>query len=171
MRRTILASVAAFSLSAAIAHAQAGSTPPGGSTAAQSSPATHDAAGATPAGPVTISGCVERADQLIQSSANTLGTGVGSQDFALIKATGPGIDQKSPVGTSGSSATKGAASIGSVFLLDGKDEMLNPHVGHEVEIVGTRVASSHVDTGTAVPARAPLLRVQSVKMIARTCSR
>lgn len=158
MRQAFLAGVAALSLSAAVSNAQTSST-------------VQSSAPAASAPTVTVTGCVERADQLVQSSANTLGTAVGSQDFALIKAAISGSGDKAPVGTAGSDAPKGPSAIRDIYLLDGKDEMLNPHVGHEVEIVGVRVPSPHVETSTTVPARAPVLRVQSVKMIAESCSR
>ncbi|MGE0450906.1 MAG: hypothetical protein AB7Q29_15145 [Vicinamibacterales bacterium] len=163
MRQTFIAGAAVLAFSIATSAAQSGS-------ASQSGVETQEA------GTITVSGCLERADQLIQSASNSLGTTVGSQDFALIKATAAGGTAPGSVGTSGSGPVAAGnphstAELGNVFLLRGKDEMFNPHVGQEVEVVGKRITPPTIDPTTAVPARAPLLRVESVKTLAAVCSR
>jgi hypothetical protein len=64
-----------------------------------------------------------------------------------------------------------------MYRLDGEMESMNPHVGHHVEITGTRVASG---TGATPPssnavnpsaANAPIVKVESVKMLSETCAR
>jgi hypothetical protein len=92
-------------------------------------------------------------------------------------------------GTSGdTTAAPSTASTAMSYRLDGSDTELAPHVGHKVEITG-RVASSEAAATTpsrepgapnpsAAPsatasaqASAPKLKVESVKMIAESCSK
>src|SRR5712691_3872880 len=76
---------------------------------------------------ITITGCVERADQL--AAASTIGTTTDSLHFVLINI---------PSATAATSGTKpgSGASMGKGYRLDGDLEKLNPHVGHKVEITG-----------------------------------
>jgi hypothetical protein len=135
---------------------------------------------------ITATGCVERADQLMGPGANPLGTTVDSLDFALIRATIAGADKRA-VGTSGdasptpqsgaaaSAQAGGSAPLGQVFRLDATPEMLTSHVGHRVELVATRRAGAPAggtaDGTTPVLANAPVLHVESVKMVSETCGR
>lgn len=170
MRRMWCAGVMAASLSAALGAAQQ-PAPGAAGTAAPSSPET-----------VTMTGCVERADQLMTGGANTLATSIDSLDFVLIRAKVSGAEPSVPVGTAGAGGVPGAAGssarpddrIGDMFRLDGETTMLNPHVGHQVEVVGTRTGSNpapdaRVSSSAPTLATAPTVRVESVKMIAETC--
>jgi hypothetical protein len=138
---------------------------------------------------VTITGCVERADQLNASGGSTAGASVDSLDFVLIKAealapstsnpnaaasassAADSASKPSPVGTSGSSAAP-------IYRLQAPVEKLNPHVGHKVEVTGTRDAVPAPGTSAPTPdpanpstASAPRLVVESVKMLADSCGR
>lgn len=122
-----------------------------------------------PAG-ITLTGCVERADQM--TGAVTVGTTVDSMSFVLIHAAkGTAADQR-PAGTSGAAAD----AKGSIYRLDADVSKLNPHVGHKVEVTGT------LDPATATPSAAnaaappsaetaPRLKVDQVKMVSETCNR
>ncbi len=138
---------------------------------------------------ITVTGCIERASQSAVGTSGTMGTGAkaGSRSeargFLLTNVT---------AGTSGTAetptATPSPASTATSYRLDASDSELSPHVGHKVEITG-RVASS--ETAATTPSRepgapnteaapsatsssqasAPKLKVQSVKMIAESCSK
>jgi hypothetical protein len=115
---------------------------------------------------VTVTGCVERADQLAGNV--TTGTTVDSLSFVLIKATLGTAADAPPVGTASASPKP---DIGSMYRLDAKVATLNPHVGHRVEVSGvldpaptSAAASSDVTAATA-----PQLHVDSVKMVSQTC--
>jgi hypothetical protein len=115
---------------------------------------------------VTVTGCVERADQM--PAAATLGTTVDSQTFLLVPAKEP-ADQ--PTGTS----SRTGRELGTVYRLDADASKLNPHVGHRVEIAGTvDSAPLPLTTGAAsdsAPSTVRQLRVESVKMLSQTCAR
>jgi hypothetical protein len=117
---------------------------------------------------ITLTGCVERADQV--SGAVTAGTTVDSLSFVLIKATkGAAADSKS-TGTGGAASS---AEKGSMYRLDADVAKLNPHVGHKVEVIGTIVtpgaSSEGADPSSA--ANAPKVKVDRVKMVSETCGR
>jgi len=161
-------------------------------TAFAQNPATGGASAASqPAGGtrVTVTGCVERADQLNSSSGSNVGASVDSLDFVLIKAealapaasnpnaapsasaAADSASKPSPVGTTGSSAAP-------IYRLQASVEKLNPHVGHKVEVIGTRDTAPAPGTTAPTPdaanpstASAPRLVVESVKMLADSCGR
>lgn len=167
MRRMWCAGVMAAALSAALGAAQ------------HPAPGAQPTAAAPSPGAVTMTGCVERADQLMTGGANTLATSIDSLDFVLIRAKVSGAEPSAPVGTAGSGGVPGASArpddrIGEMFRLDGETAMLNPHVGHQVEVVGTRTGANpardpRASASTPTLATAPTVRVESVKMIAETC--
>jgi hypothetical protein len=128
---------------------------------------------------ITITGCVERADQLNSSGGSSAGASVDSLDFVLIKAdvapaaapnsAANAATPPSPVGTSGSASTP-------IYRLAASVDTLNPHVGHKVEVIGTRDAAApevtrSADASNPSTATAPRLVVESVKMIADSCNR
>ena len=111
---------------------------------------------------ITITGCVERADQMT-SGASTLGTTVDSLSFVLVNIP--------PSGTVGTSGVKGsAATMEKGYRLDADVAKLNPHVGHKVEITGY-VNEPAATNGEAASANGPKVKVESIKMIAETCGR
>lgn len=127
--------------------------------------------GTTASERLTVTGCVERADQLNPAGASTFGTTIDSMSFVLMKAE-PSNTPDTPVavGTSGS--------IGPLYRLDADADQLNPHVGQKVEVIGTR-AGTTVDDAAAQAANAanpssahaPVLKVESIKVLAETCGR
>jgi hypothetical protein len=112
---------------------------------------------------VTVTGCVERADQLAGSAATTT---VDSLSFVLIKAAAD-----KPTGTSGTTPAEATAASDRMYRLDGKQDELNPHVGHKVEVSGTIAENPTAPAGATSSTNAPRLRVESVKMIDATCPR
>jgi hypothetical protein len=120
--------------------------------------------GARPANGTTVTGCIERADQL--TPAGTEATTVDSQHFVLIRAQ-PGSGKATAAGT----PTATAGSLGPMYRLVADAQKLNPHVGHKVEIVGTVERTNTSASSTdASPSSAPTLTVRSLKMLAETCS-
>jgi hypothetical protein len=118
---------------------------------------------------ITITGCVERADQV--SAAVTAGTTVDSLSFVLIKATkGTAADSRAR----GTSGTTPATEKEGTYRLDADVSMLNPHVGHKVEVTGTLAAAAPTAGVSADPSSAttvPKLKVGRVKMLSETCGR
>ena len=116
---------------------------------------------------VTVSGCVERADQMTPNDTTTT---VDSLSFVLIK---PMADKAT--GTAGT-VTADAARANTdtdprLYRLDGTVDQLNPHVGQKVEIVGSVAEAPTEPKGTISPANVPRLKVESVKMLSATCPR
>lgn len=175
MHRALLAVACAGCLSVA-----AGAQAPAQGTAG-SAGASADARGPAPSTNVVMTGCVERADQITPSSGSPVGNSVDSLDFVLTHAQladGPHPVTPAPTGTSGSTAGVGIDNgIGAMYKLDGPLGTINPHVGHHVEITGTREPST---TGAKPPsanavnpsaANAPTIKVTSMRMLSETCAR
>jgi len=125
-----------------------------------------------------MSGCVERADQLIPAGGAPIASTADSLDFVLTHAEltdSPHPVTPAPTGTAG--RTAGGNGIGSMYKLDGRLDTINPHVGHHVEITGTREASAtdaKPPSANAVnpsAANAPVIKVESLKMLSETCAR
>lgn len=124
------------------------------------------------AGKITLNGCIEKADSQQASAA------VG---FVLTNAATGSASSTSgggAVGTTGA-AKPASSAAGTTYRLDADAEKLTPHVGHQVEIVGTP-APAMADSSAARPAdpaasrpaasATPSLKVESIKMLAQTCS-
>ena len=129
-------------------------------------PTSSDVNRATP-GEITLTGCVERADQV--AAAVTAGTTVDSLSFVLIKATkGTAADARA----AGTSGTQASTEKDSMYRLDAEVSKLNPHVGHKVEVTGTLVGGIDSTVKSAdASAGAPRLKVAQVKMLSETCGR
>jgi hypothetical protein len=112
---------------------------------------------------ITISGCVERADQMTSAGASTLGTTVDSLSFVLVDV---------PSGATGTSGVKGnnSSATDKGYRLDADVAKLNPHVGHKVEISGY-VDEPAATNGAANSVNGPKVKVETIKMIAETCGR
>jgi hypothetical protein len=116
----------------------------------------------------TLTGCVERADQM--NATGTATTTVDSLSFVLIHAT-KGTAAEAPKGTSG---TPPSVVQGRMYRLGADASKLNPHVGHKVEVTGTldaRAADNAASGDPASVSSAPKLTVDTVKMLAETCAR
>jgi hypothetical protein len=72
-----------------------------------------------------------------------------------------------PTGTAGSSSATAAAAT---YRLDADDSKLSGHVGEKVEITGMLNRSDSSSASKAAGDDAPRLKVDSVKMIAKTCT-
>lgn len=123
---------------------------------------------AATAAKITLTGCVERADQMTPSG--TAATTVDSQSFVLIHAakSGTAESRSEAVGTSGTANTAKA----SMYRLDAEGSTLNPHVGHKVEVTGALdAAGAPATTDPPSAENAPRLKVDTVKMLAETCAR
>jgi len=121
---------------------------------------------------MTVTGCIERASQISPSAS----TDVGGQDFVLIKPAAAG-STASGAGVSGATGTAGRASEIVLYRLSSADaSKLTPHVGHKVELTGMLDSSAAAakPAGTAeaggATKNAPAMKVDSVKMIAATCT-
>jgi hypothetical protein len=117
---------------------------------------------------VTVTGCVERADQMTPNDAAA--TTVDSLSFVLIRPMA-----EKAAGTTGTvTADAARANVDTdprLYRLDGTVDQLNPHVGQKVEIVGTVAETPTEPKGTTSPSNVPRLKVESVKMVSATCPR
>jgi hypothetical protein len=93
-------------------------------------------------------------------------TTVDSLSFVLIKAA-----PEKPTGTSGTTSAEATATTDRMYRLDGKQDDLNPHVGHKVEVSGTIADIPTAPAGATSSTNAPRLRVESIKMIDASCPR
>ena len=117
-------------------------------------------AGAQAASKVTISGCIQNAPT---ASATPGGAAAPSGPAAKwVLANAKAAAGGSAVGTAGSAtATR--------YQLEGEEKAITPHVNHQVEITGT-VQPAGAGAAAGAAAAGPMLKVESVKMIADKCS-
>jgi hypothetical protein len=127
---------------------------------------------------ITVSGCIQSAPAA-SPAAGARATAPAESERKFVLATKPAAGtpagapaREGAVGTSGSTGLR--------YQLDGDDKTISPHLNHQVEITGTLVApapSSGAAAGAAAPGGAtstspasPMLKVESLKMVAATCS-
>ena len=124
---------------------------------------------------VTVTGCVQRAStQTPTGTSGTSGASIPDTKFILANATAG----TATAGTSGTTnpPSSAMATAPRYRLDDAAESKITPHVGHKVEITGTLDEQSHAagSTGTAGAASsgaaAPKLNVDSIRMIASSCS-
>jgi hypothetical protein len=115
-----------------------------------------------PAEKITVTGCVERADQM-NGAGTTVGTTIDSLHFVLVNIPA------GPVGTIGAT-TPAAPAMDKGYRLDGDVDALTSHVGHKVEITGF-VETPAATSGPATSVNGPMVKVQSIKMLSETCGR
>lgn len=113
---------------------------------------------------ITVTGCVERAQPSPAGTTGATGAAPTAAEpkFMLTKASAKASE---PAGAPGAAAAPSASSA-SEYKLDTDESKLTAHVGHKVEITGTLEPSKPM----ASPSDSPSLKVDSVKMIASTCS-
>ena len=99
----------------------------------------------------TISGCV-------QNAPPTAAGGASAPTPAKFELASAKIVTPAPVGTGGTATTAIR------YQLEGDEKLLTPHLNHQVEVTGTLSPAS--GTGATV---APMLKVESVKMVAAMC--
>lgn len=131
-----------------------------GVTAQGQQPPTQPPAAAQ-AAKVTISGCIQTpAPEAPSTGAAAPATGAATSLSKFDLASAKMVGGTTPVGTTG---TPPAATR---YRLEGDEKTISPHLNHQVEITGTVApATAAGATGTA----APMLKVESVKMIAAKC--
>jgi hypothetical protein len=157
--------------------AQAGSTssPSSATQATQpsssASPSTSSSASASTANHVTVTGCIERADEMTSSAKNPTAD-PDSLQYVLVRPEpehANGSPSSAPVGTTGTADNSRV-----MYRLSGDQQKLNPHVGHKVEITGTpstMTASTAAAASAPMPAGpAPGLMVENVRMLDATCT-
>jgi hypothetical protein len=126
-------------------------------------PRGQQAATAQPA-KITMSGCIQNAPPAAVASgeaAPPAGAAPSTPAASKFELASAKIVSESPVGTSGTatSVTK--------YRLEGEEKAITPHLNHQVEITGTL---SPAATGATSATVAPMLKVESVKMVAAKCS-
>ena len=128
-------------------------------------PATRAQQPAAAQAKVTISGCLQSAPPAAAAAggaAPTAGAAPSTPAASKFELASAKIVSETPVGTAGTAApvTK--------YRLDGEEKTITPHLNHQVEITGTVAPAAA--SGAAAAAAAPMLKVDSVKMVAAKCS-
>jgi hypothetical protein len=151
--RVLTTTLAAF-VCAAVVTAQEPQAP-----RAPTPPSQPPAAAPAPADNLTVTGCLERRAPGAVGTAGAAGS-IDAPGFILTKVM-------KPTGTAGSSS---AATAPASYRLDADEKKVAEHVGKKVEITGTvadRSADANASKGSS---DMPRLKVESVKMIAATCT-
>lgn len=118
--------------------------------------------------PITVTGCVGRAQEQ-QATTGTTGAAMATPETKFV-LTNASVKTSETTGTTGTAAPSTTA-ISSEYRLDSDDAKLTTHVGHKVEITGTVEQPSRTEQKPpASAANAPTLKVDTVRMIASTCS-
>ena len=131
---------------------------------AQDSPTSQPSQKA-PAKTLTVTGCVQRAQQGPTGTTGATGTApsAAATKFVLSSAA---ISTTETAGTANPPST----AVASEYRLDGEDAKLTPHVGHKVEITGmVEPPARTTQPPAASAANAPILKVDNVKMVASAC--
>jgi hypothetical protein len=136
--------------------------------AAQTTP---QSGGSSMAKTITVTGCIQRAPAGTTGTSGTTGaTSASEPKFVLDHAA---ASPASPTGTSGAAP---ATPVTSTYRLNADDAKLTPHVGHKVEISGTvdtmatKTSPDSSASSSAPSANGATLKVETVKMIAASCS-
>lgn len=122
----------------------------------------------TSAKTITVSGCVQRAQQAPTGTSGAAGAAPSAAETKFV-LTNAAINTTGTTGTAGTTNPSSTA-VASEYRLDADDAKLMPHVGHKVEITGTvEQAARTTQPPAASAANAPKLKADTVKMIASTC--
>jgi hypothetical protein len=141
---------------------------------------------------ITVTGCLQRDSATATPGATgTSGSAAtaSKSDTKFVLNVSPSSSTAGTAGSTAGTAGSSSAATASSYKLDADDAKLTPHVGHKVEITGTVDKSSSSSTaggttaggttagGTTAGAasstmasNAPKLKVDSVRMIASSCS-
>jgi hypothetical protein len=113
---------------------------------------------------ITVTGCIERAQPGPAGTTGATGAAPAAAEakFTLTKASAKASET---AGTTGAAASPSAPAANE-YKLDADESKLSSHVGHKVEITGTLEPAKP----SGSPSDSPSLKVDSVKMIAATCS-
>ena len=129
-------------------------------------PSSQTSQQSTSAKTLTVTGCVQPAQQ--QGTTGTTGTTPGASQIKFV-LTNAALGTTATTGTTGAAAPPSTA-IASQYKLDTDESKLSPHVGHKVEITGTvEQPSATEQKPPASAANSPTLKVDSVRMVATTC--
>ena len=153
-------------LACAITMTLAAQTPPAGGAQAQAGMQDDK---------VTVTGCLDRAQAATATTGTTGGAASAAADvkFVLKQATASqAAGGAQPTGTTG-------GKMASSYNLSGDEAKLTPHVGHKIEITGTvqkamGAGAGRTDPDAPKPAgamAAPMLKVESVKMVSADCDK
>jgi hypothetical protein len=119
---------------------------------------------------VTVTGCVQQAQQSPTGTSGTMGGAATTADTKFVLTNAAVSKSPTATGTSGAEAST-ANAIASEYRLDASESKLSAHVGHKVEVTGTiEQVSPNEQKPTASAAVSPTLKVDSVKMIASSCT-
>jgi hypothetical protein len=110
---------------------------------------------------ITVTGCIQRSAQSSTAGTSTPGA-VGTAGSSGRSDGGFMLNVARP---SSPAAAPSASPAASSYRLDADDSKLTPHVGHKVEITGSLDQAS-----SSSPGSSPRLKVDTVKMIASSCS-
>jgi hypothetical protein len=139
---------------------------------------------------ITVAGCVENAVADGSLGGTPLGTSATPSSAGVVANVQPQVDGflltgaepagASPVGTTGETAAAPARDADhaneelKTYALEGNRDELSAHKGHRVEITGTLAApaSSGANDRSAQAFKTGVqrLRVQTIKMIAKSCN-
>jgi hypothetical protein len=125
----------------------------------QQPPTTTPAQPSAQAGKVTISGCIQAAAPEAAAPGAPAAAPASSSKFDLASAK---VVTAGPVGTTGTAPTA------TRYRLEGEEKVISPHMNHQVEISGTVTPATGGGVGAA--AASPMLKVDSVKMVAAKCT-
>jgi len=114
---------------------------------------------------VTLSGCIQNAPAAAATATagGASASASAAPKFVLSTKAGGAAGAGAAVGTSG---TSGAPAR---YQLEGEEKAISPHLNHQVEITGTLQPAGAAAAAGATGA-GPTLKVDSVKMVAATCS-
>ena len=131
---------------------------------------------------VTVTGCVQRASTqapgTTTGTTGTAGTSVPDTKFVLTNPSGGAASTTGTTGTATAPSSQSRDSAKQYRLDDADESKVSSHVGEKVEITGTVEDPARSTAGTtgstsASPAgngSSPKLKVESVRVIASTCS-
>ena len=114
---------------------------------------------------VTLSGCIQNAPAASATATAGGASASASNAAKFVLATKPSGAQAS-AGGAGAAGAVGTSGTAMRYTLDGEEKAISPHLNHQVEITGT-VQNTAAGGGAAA---GPTLKVDSVKMVAATCS-
>lgn len=173
MRKCVLALLVASSIvivTAAQDQAPGGAPRPQqpGAQGEQPRPAPPAAQGEQPrpraqaASKVTISGCIQNAPTA-SATPGGAAPAAGGPAAKFVLANAKAATDAGAVGTAGAAVTA------TRYQLDGEEKTISTHLNHQVEITGT-VQPAGAGAAAGAAAAGPMLKVESVKMIAAKCS-
>ena len=111
---------------------------------------------------VTISGCIQAAPAAAVTPGGATGAPAAKPAESKFDLASAKVVSGEAVGTAGSAATA------TRYRLEGDEKTISPHLNHQVEITGS--VSPATAGGAGGGSAAPMLKVDSVKMLAAKCS-